>query len=295
VSVDYFVLDLETANPDYASICQIGLVEVKADEVVAETSLLLDPDDYFDPFNVRIHGITHGRVEGSPHFNQIAPALASRLSRAIVVHHGPFDKIALDRACEKYNLAAIDANWLDSQRVVRRAWPEFARSGYSLANLAVHFGLTFRHHDALEDAKVTAAIFRRALVETQMSPTQWVECAARPIGGTTSAARAGVHDRPFSGGTIVFTGTLPIPRRVAADVAQAMGFEVQSTVSMNTKVLCVGMQDRDRLAGYDKSEKHRRAEMLIMQGHQLQIISETDFLALAKEFLRRVGSNTPVG
>jgi hypothetical protein len=115
VSVDYFVLDLETANPDYASICQIGLVEVKAGIVVAETSLLLDPDDYIDPFNVRIHGITRERVGGSPHFDLIAPALATRLSHAIVVHHGPFDKIALNRACEKYNLAAISANWLQSE------------------------------------------------------------------------------------------------------------------------------------------------------------------------------------
>ena len=54
-------------------------------------------------------------------------------------------------------------SWLDNQTVVRRTWPQFARKGYSLGNLARHFGIEFRHHDALEDAVATAHIFRRAL------------------------------------------------------------------------------------------------------------------------------------
>ena len=77
--------------------------------------------------------------------------------------HGPFDRVAILRACERYGLSAISARWLDNQRVVRRTWPMFAKKGYALDNLARHFGIALRHHDALEDAIATEKVFRLAL------------------------------------------------------------------------------------------------------------------------------------
>ena len=63
-AMDYFVLDVETANPNYASICQVGIIEVRGGEVVGSTSTMIDPQDHFDPFNISIHGITQESVKG---------------------------------------------------------------------------------------------------------------------------------------------------------------------------------------------------------------------------------------
>lgn len=68
----------------------------------------------------------------------------------------PFDKIAITRACLEYNSPIILSNWVDSAKIARRTWEEFAYVGYGLANLAEFLKIEFKHHDALEDA-ITAA------------------------------------------------------------------------------------------------------------------------------------------
>jgi DNA polymerase III epsilon subunit-like protein len=70
-------------------------------------------------------------------------------------------------------LAPVEARWLDSQTVVRRTWTQFARKGYSLANLAQHLGIEFQHHDALEDAIATARILRRVLADSGRTASEW--------------------------------------------------------------------------------------------------------------------------
>lgn len=47
-------------------------------------------------------------------------------------------------------------------------------------------------------------------------------------------------------------------------------------------VLVVGDQDILKLAGHDKSIKHRKAEQLIANGQNIKIIGESDFKKLVK-------------
>ena len=51
-------IDVETANADRASICQIGIVHVRDGAIHDRWQTLLNPEDWFDPWNVSIHGIT---------------------------------------------------------------------------------------------------------------------------------------------------------------------------------------------------------------------------------------------
>ena len=69
-------------------------------------------------------------------------------------------------------------------------------------------------------------------------------------------------------------------RREAADVAASVGCNVGANVTKETTLLVVGIQNMSRLAGYEKSSKHRKAEHLIGKGVDLRIISEDDFLEL---------------
>jgi DNA polymerase-3 subunit epsilon len=61
-------IDVETANADMASICQIGLAKYSNGILVDEWSSLIDPKDYFDFINIDIHGITENDVAGAPKF-----------------------------------------------------------------------------------------------------------------------------------------------------------------------------------------------------------------------------------
>ncbi len=82
------------------------------------------------------------------------------------------------------------------------------------------------------------------------------------------------------GEVIVFTGALAIARSEAADLAASIGCEVAAGVTKKTTLLVVGDTDVQRLAGHEKSSKHRRAEELITQGLPLRIVRETDFREL---------------
>jgi DNA polymerase-3 subunit epsilon len=276
--MNYIVLDLETANPNCASICQIGIVVVENGETVGTFSYLIDPQDRFDHWNIKVHGIRPEHVVGQPTFPDLMPEIARLIEGRIVVTHGSFDRIAVTKASQKHNLPIVEARWLDNQTVVRRTWPQFSRRGYSLGNLAAHFGITFQHHDALEDAIATADIFRRALAESGRTASDWASGAPRQSGAAPILLQ-GASDGPFSGKTIVFTGRMQVARKEAAKRAAERGFTVTAAVSPATTLLCVGGDASQARA----SSKGRQAERLRSSGHPVSIISEDEFWRLLSQ------------
>jgi len=133
--MDFVAIDVETANADMASICQIGLAKFNDGQLVEEWSSLIDPEDYFDFINIDIHGITEDDVVGAPKFSEVVGELSNFLSGAVCVSHTHFDRVSIGRALEKYSLNPIDTIWLDSARVARRTWEECAWRGYGLSRV----------------------------------------------------------------------------------------------------------------------------------------------------------------
>lgn len=278
--MDYFALDVETANADYSSICQIGVAGFEGGRVVSKWSSLVNPRTFFDPFNTSIHGISAEDVEGAPGFESAHQELSRLLKSSIVVHHGHFDRTAFRRSYEHYSVEPMDCSWLDTTSVVRRTFKEFSHSGYNLKNLSRHFGIELDHHDALSDALATGEVLGICLEESGTSLADWLLRVRRPITSASDYTGAGRHDGYFAGCSIVFTGSLSVPRREASEVAKTMGFDVKNSVTKSTTHLCVGIQDSEKLVGYNKSSKHRKAEDLINKGAILEILSEEDFWAL---------------
>jgi DNA polymerase-3 subunit epsilon len=277
----FFALDVETANADMASICQIGLVEFQANKLVNQWGSLVNPEDYFDPFNISIHGITPEMVNDAPIFPEIYQRLCKIgkvVEKTIVVTHTSFDQTSLRRVSRKYGLDEISWIWLDSARVVRRQWEGFRYSGYSLPNVAKELGIEYKSHDAIEDARAAGEVLIKAIEQSELSLEAWLDRAYKPISSeNVSFAQEGDPDGPFYGETIAFTGALSLPRKEAARLAALAGCNVGEGVTKDTTILAVGIQNKDRLAGYDKSSKHRKAEQLIASGQNIRIITENDF------------------
>jgi DNA polymerase-3 subunit epsilon len=166
--MEFVAIDVETANADMASICQIGLAKFKDGELVAEWSSLIDPEDYFDLLNIDIHGITEDDVMGAPTFSEVIDELSNFLSGTVCVSHTHFDRVSLSRTLEKYSLNPIDTTWLDSARVARRSWEECAWKGYGLSNVCEIIGYKFKHHDALEDAKASGQVMIAAIKKNRI-------------------------------------------------------------------------------------------------------------------------------
>lgn len=285
----FSALDVETANADMASICSIGIATYEDGELVGEWSSLIDPLDYFDYINVSIHGITEDDVKGAPSFGQLHSHLADRLRGSVVVTHTHFDRVALNQACALHDASPFGCQWLDSARVARRTWDTCAHRGYGLADVCAMIGHEFTHHDALEDAKASGAVMLAAINESGLDLEQWLARVTQPIDPASSSSGAAVRradnlDGPLAGEVMAFTGALDITRREAADLAAAAGCEVGSGVTKKTTILVVGDIDVMRTAGYSKSSKHRKAEMLISKGAPLRIIRESDFKRLVDDY-----------
>ena len=285
--MNFVAIDVETANPDMSSICQIGMAKFVDGNLAEEWSTLVDPEDYFDEVNVSIHGIESRMVKGQPKLPQIADRLRATLESTVAVCHTHFDRIALARAHIKYQLSPISTSWLDSARVVRRTWKDLAWKGYGLANVCERIGYDFKHHDALEDAKAAGYVLLAALRESQQELEAWSRRVNQPIdpeqlSSGTAIQRDGNPEGDLYGEVVVFTGALELPRTEAANFAASVGCQVASGVTKKTTILVVGDQDVARLAGHEKSSKHRKAEQLVADGHRLRIIRETDFKALVR-------------
>lgn len=274
-------IDVETANADRASICQIGIVHVRDGEIEDQWQTLVNPEDWFDPWNVSIHGIDKNDVRHSPKLPEVRGELCARLRGSVLVSHTSFDRVAFERAMTRYDLEQLQVTWLDSAKIARRAWPEsYGRSGYGLKNIANDLDISFRHHDALEDARAAAEIVLRACSSTEIGIEGWMRRIDRPIFPSSSTKREGNVEGALFGETILFTGALGIPRLQAADIAAEAGCGVVNGVSKKVTMLVVGIQDESKLKGYEKSSKHRKVEALIERGVDIQILSESDFSEL---------------
>jgi DNA polymerase III subunit epsilon len=285
--MNFVAIDVETANADMASICQIGLVKCENGTLSDEWKTYVDPEDYFDGINISIHGIDEVTVKGSPTFPEVANKLWSYLESKIVICHTHFDRVAMHQAAQRYGVSMPECTWLDSARVARRAWKDVARKGYGLYNVCKMLGYEFEHHDALEDAKAAAHILLAATNKSGIDLQGWLRRARQPIDHTVGLegnplTREGNPEGALCGEVLVFTGTLEIPRREAADLAASIGCQVASAVTKKTTILVVGDQDIKRLAGHERSSKHRKAEEFIEKGIPIRILKESDFKELAR-------------
>jgi len=266
--MDFVVIDVETANPDLGSICQVGIAIFSNGKFSESWSSFVNPCEYFDEFNVSVHGISENMVSSAPQWAEIHNKLKSNYSNQILASHTPFDRTAIRRACERSGAEPFECQWLDTARVVRHTWPEFSK----------HFGIPFKHHDAEEDARLAGEILLLAIETSGISAAEWcTQSLKSSVTARSYSALEANPEGPLFGNVVVFTGALAIPRQEAAKLAAFAGCEVGAGVTKHTSLLVVGDQDLRTLGGDKKSSKHRKAEELIAKGQAIRIIGESDF------------------
>lgn len=287
----FVALDVETANADVSSICAIGMALYDEGCLSKTWYSLVNPETFFDGMNISIHGITERDVQDAPTFPQLAEEIWANLADEIVVTHSHFDRASIYQAAEFYGISEPMCRWLDSARVARRTWLECSRRGYGLSSVCQIIGYEFNHHHALEDAKAAAQILMSACTLTGLSPSDWLARVEQPIAPIKRAAnpvtREGSPEGALAGEVVVFTGSLSMLRREAADLAADAGCEVDDRVTQKTTLLVVGDIDVTRTGGNAKSRKWQRAEELIADGQEIRILRESDFQKIVRKAERK--------
>lgn len=284
-------IDFETANEQRASACSIGLAWIEDGRVTGvESHLIRPPEMRFAPVNVRIHGISPGMVQDAPEFPDVLAGLRQRISGCdmVLAHNAGFDMSVMRASCDTYQLAYPEFDYLCTVKVAQRVWADLGTA--RLNALGDHLGISFRHHDAGEDALVCAEVALEAMRLRQasslhdlarltqvgigrMSPDGYSACSAPRVARSTIRSYADRYqplpsERPsMSGMRVVFTGQLArFTRDQAQDIAVRFGARVTGTVTSKTDWVVVG-----RGAG----SKLDRARHL-----GTRLMSEADFIDL---------------
>lgn len=278
--VRFAALDVETANADPGSICQIGMAFSLPGGAIRTFGTYVNPGQAFDAYNSSIHGITADTVAGSPLFPDAVEIIRELVETLPIFAHSGFDRSAMEAASRRYAIAPPNIHWCDSLRLARAAWPDL--KSHSLASLKKALGLVFTHHDAVEDARACIEIVRRAEADTGLTFAELLAPKPKAPDPTRRALEGAAGGR-LAGQIAVFTGALTLPRKEAMAMAAQAGITVAPGVTAKITLLIVGDQDLTALAGHSKSSKHRKAEELIAAGVAIRIIGETEFVQMIAE------------
>jgi len=264
---NYLVLDVETANRNRASICQIGITYVANSEVKNLLTFGVNPLSNFDNSNMSLHGITPAAVVNCKSFPELYSKLQLVLERIPVFQHGPFDQQAVDQACATNRLPVLNVDWQNSIEWLQYFWASLGINSYKLDSLCQMYDILIDHHDAGSDSLATAKLLNLAAHKTSLKvPSHLIPNDYQDI---------------QNGMTVVFSGNMN--KKELEKLAVANGYQVGRSVTGKTDLLCLGATDQRTLdSGNLKSVKHRRAEELKSKGSNIKILSEEEFRNLVQ-------------
>lgn len=314
---DFVAIDLETANSNLASICEVGLVRFKDGQPVERWSRFVAPPDdlfYFD--NTWIHGITGKDCQDALTFKELTPAISDFISGVpVVAHHTGFDMAAIRKVSEWFGLPYPQMTYFCTVVMSRKALSGKLVS-FRLQKVAEHFGLEFDQvHRAESDAEAAGLVAVNLMkLETvislpdlarvldvkpgQLGPSLDVRCESIYVGkqyrdlsleekeylARLQRLAFGVDEldpsRDFYGKRVVLTGALQsMTRHQAKAVLESVGAVVADSVSKNTDYVIQGAQKPEEIAA-GGSRKEKQAEKLLSEGAEIEVIEEQDFVKL---------------
>ncbi len=307
--MDFVAIDFETANSNRSSACSMGIAIVYNGEVAQKKSWLIKPEPLsFDPWNVRIHGITEHHVKDKPNFKECWDEIKGYLdNKLIVAHNASFDISVLRNTLDYYNLRYPNFRYICSYKVAMKTWDNIVN--YRLDTIAKMLDIKFSHHDALEDSVTCAYVLLRSLdyhecndvnilankLEITLGelfryeytpcstsyPTRYRLERSKPssIKDITPTVNTIDESSIFFNKKVVFTGTmLYMTRTEAMQKVRNCGGNLGENVSRDTDFLVMGIQDYKLFADGMESSKTKKAKKLIANGQMLQIIDEETFM-----------------
>ena len=295
--LDFVALDLETATWSKSSICEIGIAIVRDSCVVETKSWLVKPyRNWYDSFNISIHGITPEMTKDCPSFKDVWREVQPYLEDQVVVaHNTAFDMYALKYAFEENGMPYPNFSHFCSYRVARYCFKD--TYSYSLPIVCDAMGIPFNsHHRAGADAEACAKVFIKSLELSGAENLEELQSkyefrCGRFAEGIFEGQRSVKEyvgdpskideDSYFYQKSVCFTGTCRWASRdkLLQTIADIGGFP-QKGVNKSTQILVVGQQDYRRVGEDGMSSKQEKAMALKDAGQDIEVMSEEQFLSM---------------
>lgn len=154
----YILFDVETPNYRSDRMSALGITVVENNRIVEERYHLINPECRFDPFNIRLTGITPELVKNEPTFADLWPGLEPLFgSGLLMAHNAPFDMGVLAKCLSHYGILwQSEVQYACTCRMGRKLMPELP--DHKLNTMCAHLGIGLNHHNAASDSHACARL-----------------------------------------------------------------------------------------------------------------------------------------
>lgn len=303
-AINFVAIDLETATSVRSSICQIGITEVINGEFQPPKSWLVQPEgNIYDSMNIFIHGITPSDTKNSPTFPEVWQDVLPYLQgKVVVAHNTSFDMYALRDAFDKYGIEYPTFDYFCTLRIAK--YIVKGCYSYSLDIVLNHLGIEFEHHhkadkDSLGCATLLITCLERDNITLddleskynfhrgKFAPNCFIAHLQNEKLYNYGSIIKGLEEHPelidegnyFFGKTVCFTGTCQygVRKELFQRVKNIGGIPVDN-VTNKTDILVIGQQDYKVVGADGMSSKQKKALKLLEKGHNIEILSEIEFI-----------------
>lgn len=119
---DFAAIDFETANSERSSVCSVGVVIVRNNEIVDSFYSLINPEpNYYNYWCTKVHGLTNRDTDDAPIFPEVWKQIAPLIEGLpLVAHNSPFDESCLKADFRVYQMDYPDYKFYDTLSTARR-------------------------------------------------------------------------------------------------------------------------------------------------------------------------------
>lgn len=288
----YTVLDIETTglDPRYCEIIEISAMKYSSGQNIGTFSTLVKPSEPIDEYITSLTGITNDMLKSAPDISETMQKFYNFVGSDLIVGYNVnFDINFLYDNLLNCRSLILSNSFIDVMRIARKILPGL--KNHKQTTVADHYGIsTAGAHRAAVDCEICNAIFEKlqtdilatgqSLEDFKLSSKR-SELHAKDI-STENISFDTSH--PLFGKVCVFTGTLEkMSRKDAMQLVVDLGGSVGDNVTKKTNYLILGNNDFCQSIKDGKSNKQKKAEDLILKGHDIEILSENVFYDLVLE------------
>lgn len=284
----FTVIDIETTglDPRYCEIIEIGAVRYASGEKKESFSTLIKPQEPIDDYITSLTGITNDMLKNAPEISEGILDFYNFVGNDVVVGHNVnFDVNFIYDNLDRCHSIVFSNNYIDVMRIARKVLPGL--KNHKQATIAEHYGIsTGGAHRSVVDCEICHACFER--LQADVLAGDGLANFRASFGRKDLHAKDITTDKtsfdtshPLFGKVCVFTGTLEkMSRKDAMQLVVDLGGSVGDSVTKKTNFLILGNNDFCQSIKDGKSNKQKKAEALILNGNDLEILSENVFYDL---------------
>ena len=155
----FTAIDFETATAYHP--CSVGIVTVEEGIIVDEfVTLIQPPNNFYNPFNIQVHGIYPRDTANAKTFVEVFPEIEKRLkNRVVVAHNESFDRNVLSKTMALHGLNYEDLNIGSRWECTVKIYKAKGFKPAKLSDCCRIMNIALEHHEALSDAIACAKLY----------------------------------------------------------------------------------------------------------------------------------------